>query len=60
MRTLAEWNLDFTAKRRENMKRKLHQSSRFEPKGKGNKAWKRAEALLDQPGTIVWPTYCLL
>ena len=27
------------------------------PRGKGNKAWRRAEALYNRPDTLYWPDY---
>jgi hypothetical protein len=38
------WNLDFTSRRRANIRRDIHQNLRCSPQGKGNKAWKRVAA----------------
>lgn len=62
MKTLfARWNLDFSPRltRHSNIRRAMRQNLRAEPKGRGNRAWKRADALDRQPGCIVWPNYAL-
>jgi len=59
---LAHWNLDFSprAKRRANLRREIRRRLRCEPKGKGNRAWRRWLAMLNEPGTLIWPDYALL
>jgi hypothetical protein len=39
----AYWNLDFTKQRRQNIRHTMRQNLRSSLKGKGNKAWKRAD-----------------
>lgn len=41
----AAWNLDFSRERYGNVRRMIHLRLRCSPKGKGNKAWKRADRL---------------
>lgn len=58
---LALWNLDFSKRpnRRANIRREMKTRLRCEPKGNGNQAWKRADMLDREPGTITWPNYAL-
>ena len=53
------WNLDFTKRRRDNIRRFMRQQLRCTPKGRGNRAWKRAQAIWREPGTLIWPDYAL-
>ena len=57
----ALWNLDFSKPitRRANLRRAIRNRLHMQPKGKGNKAWKRADQLDREPGTIIWPDYAL-
>jgi hypothetical protein len=38
-------------------KRMLRQQYAARPKGRGNRAWKRVEALSRCPDSIIWPCY---
>ncbi len=31
----------------------------YSKRGKGNRAWKRVDAINNEPGTILWPDYAL-
>jgi hypothetical protein len=53
----ALWNLDFTTRRRANIRRAIRNRLRCDPAGKGNKAWTRVERQDREPGTITWPHY---
>lgn len=59
------WNLDFRMdtsfanNRRNNIRRTMQQNLTARPKGNGNRAWKRAAAIQNEPGTITWPDYAL-
>lgn len=44
---------------RRDMRHRLRDQTTANPKGKGNKAWKRYEALMNDPDCIVWPEYAL-
>lgn len=45
---LAAWNLDFSRERYGNARRMIHLRLRCMPRGKGNKAWKRADREMRQ------------
>ena len=51
------WNLDFTTKRKANIKRLIRQRLRCHPKGKGNKAWKRVDLASRDASTLSWPDF---
>lgn len=54
------WNTSFHPKRREAIQRMLrHGSCDKAARGRGNRAWKRARALFNDPAVIVWPDYAL-
>ncbi len=38
-------------------RRSLGQQYRANPKGRGNKAWKRVEAMHRDPELLIWPDY---
>ena len=42
---------------RREARRALGQQYRANPKGRGNRAWKRVEALSRCPDSITWPDY---
>lgn len=57
---VAEWNSCFrpSRERRAHLRRVMrHQYTDTARRGKGNKAWRRAEALSNDPATLVWPEY---
>ena len=61
---LARWNIEIyckvpLARRVDNVRREMRRRLRSEPKGKGNRAWKRVAALDRQPGVLIWPYYAL-
>lgn len=55
------WNLDFSDRRtrHDNLRRLIHWRISCRPKGKGNRSWKRADALEPQPGVLIWPDYAI-
>jgi len=55
----ALWNRDFTRDRRDNAKRFMSRNMRCTPKGRGNRAWKRVDAMFNDPAVLVWPDYAL-
>lgn len=56
-----QWNRDFSKPqaRRDNIRWSMRQNMRCNPKGKGNKAWKRVDAMYRDPSAIVWPDYAI-
>lgn len=56
-----QWNRDFSKPqtRRDNVRWTMRQNMRCNPKGKGNKAWKRVDAMNHAPGILVWPDYAM-
>ena len=58
---IARWNSDFSSRqtRRSNIRRVMRQNLTAHPEGRGNRAWKRADALDREPGTITWPRFAL-
>jgi hypothetical protein len=45
---------------RQDLRWRLAKQLRDESKrGKGNRAWKRVDALDREPGTLIWPNYAL-
>lgn len=53
------WNLDFSKTRPANIRHLIRQRMTCRPKGKGNKAWSRVEAMYRDPAYLVWPDYAL-
>lgn len=60
----AYWNVMLYYKvsrieRRRDVRRIMRQRLCVYRKGKGNKAWKRAHAVLSRSDVLVWPDYCV-
>lgn len=45
--------------RRDDIRHEMRQRMRCKAAGKGNKAWKRYEAMLRDHACIVWPDYAI-
>jgi hypothetical protein len=56
---ICAWNRDFSKQstRRDNIRRFMRCELRSNPKGRGNKAWKRYESMMRDPAYLVWPDY---
>mgnify|MGYP001360953019 FL=1 len=56
-----QWNRDFSSRveRIYNVRRTMRQNLTCARKGRGNRAWKRYEAMMRDPAYLVWPDYVL-
>lgn len=60
MQLVKVWNRSFGSRlaQRSLARHAIRQNLTITRSGKGNKAWRRAEALDRRADVVVWPTYC--